>query len=188
MPGWTVGPPAYTLQGPMTKTPPTKVGKYQLAEIIGEGAMGTVYRATDPALHRDVAVKLMRKSFADDAHLRDRFEREARAAASLQHPNIVTIHDFGESKGHLYIVMEYVTGIDLAKLIKDGAPMSIHTRLNIVIGVLEGLNYAHEKGVVHRDIKPANIRILENERIKIMDFGIAHLTGSEITNSGVVLG
>ena len=172
----------------MAKPPPNRVGKYELAEVIGEGAMGTVYRAVDPALHRDVAIKLMKKSFSNDPHLRDRFEREARAAAGLQHPNIVTVHDFGESKGHLYIVMEYVAGTDLAQLLRSRTPLSLDTRLGIVVGVLQALGYAHGRGVVHRDVKPANIRVLEDGRVKIMDFGIAHLTGSEITYSGVVLG
>ena len=126
----------------------------------------------------------MQRSFAADTQLRDRFEREARAAAGLQHPNIVTIHDFGEAKGHLYIVMEYVAGADLAEIIRARTPLSLNTRLNIVIGVLEGLSYAHARGIVHRDVKPANIRLLEGGRVKIMDFGIAHLAGSDITNSG----
>ena len=172
----------------MSKPRPGRLGKYQLGELIGEGAMGSVYRAQDPALDREVAIKLMKQAFGTDEHLRDRFEREARAAAGLQHPNIVTIHDFGEAKGHLYIVMEYVTGTDLAQIIRDSTPLSLDARLNIIIGVLQGLGYAHSKGIVHRDVKPANIRVLEDGRPKIMDFGIAHLTGSEITNSGIVLG
>ncbi|MSR06534.1 MAG: serine/threonine protein kinase [Gemmatimonadetes bacterium] len=165
-----------------------KIGKYDLEDLVGEGAMGKVYRAMDPVLSRHVAIKLMSASISQDTHLRDRFLREVRAAANLQHPNIITIYDFGDSSGHPYIAMEYVEGTDLARIIQDRQPMSLESKVTYVINLLEGLAYAHTKGVVHRDIKPANIRITADGRVKIMDFGIAHLQGSEMTHSGVVLG
>ncbi|MBI4420859.1 MAG: serine/threonine protein kinase [Gemmatimonadetes bacterium] len=164
------------------------IGKYRLVELIGEGAMGKVYRAHDPVLSRAVAIKLMAQSMADDAHLRNRFLREARAAANLQHPNIITIYDFGDANGHPYIAMELVEGTDLAHMIEQQEAHSLDSKLAIVVGLLKGLGYAHAHGVIHRDIKPANIRITRDARVKIMDFGIAHLQGSEITHSGAVLG
>ena len=165
-----------------------KIGKYELVELIGEGAMGKVYRALDPVLGRNVAIKLMSASIANDAHLRDRFLREARAAANLQHPNVITIYDFGETDGHPFIAMEFIEGTDLAHLIEQHEPLSLDSKVQLVVGLLNGLAYAHTKGVVHRDIKPANIRVTTDGRVKIMDFGIAHLQGSEITHSGAVLG
>ena len=172
----------------MTEDTLGKIGKYELVEMIGEGAMGKVYRALDPVLGRHVAIKLMSASIANDAHLRDRFLREARAAANLQHPNIITIYDFGETDGHPFIAMEFVEGTDLAHLIEQREPLSLDSKVSLLIGLLNGLAYAHTKGVVHRDIKPANIRVTPDGRVKIMDFGIAHLSGSEITHSGAVLG
>ena len=165
-----------------------QIGKYRLVELIGEGAMGKVYRAFDPVLSRSVAIKLMSQSLGDDPHLRDRFLREARAAANLQHPNIITIYDFGDADGHPYIAMELVEGTDLAHLVEQHENLSLDSKLAIVVGLLRGMGYAHTHGVVHRDIKPANIRITPDARVKIMDFGIAHLQGSEMTHSGAVLG
>ena len=173
---------------PVTEEALGKIGKYELIETIGEGAMGKVYRALDPVLGRNVAIKLMSASIANDAHLRDRFLREARAAANLQHPDIITIYDFGETDGHPFIAMEFVEGTDLAHLIEQREPLSLDSKAGLMIGLLSGLAYAHTKGVIHRDIKPANIRVTPDGRVKIMDFGIAHLQGSEITHSGAVLG
>ena len=164
------------------------VGKYQIVDLVGEGAMGTVYRAQDPLLNRTVAIKVMSDAIARDAALRDRFLREAQAAGSLQHPNVVTIYDFGEVDGHLFIAMEYVEGIDLAELIEKQEPMTLEERIGIAIDVLLGLSYAHKRGVVHRDIKPANIRITEEGHAKIMDFGVAHLESSKMTATGMMVG
>lgn len=172
----------------MAKTPVTTIGKYQVIELIGEGAMGTVYRALDPVLNRSVAIKVMSDAIARDGTLRDRFMREAQAAGSLQHPNVVTIYDFGEFEGHLFIAMEYVDGIDLEEMIEKHVPMTLDQRLGIAIDVLVGLSYAHKRGVVHRDIKPANIRITEDGRAKIMDFGVAHLESAKMTATGVMVG
>ncbi len=172
----------------MANAPATFVGKYQILELVGEGAMGNVYRALDPVLNRTVAVKVMSDAIARDLSLRDRFMREAQAAGSLQHPNVVTIYDFGEVDGHLYIAMEYVDGIDLEEMIEQRIPMSLDDKLGIMIDVLVGLTYAHRGGIVHRDIKPANIRVTEDGRGKIMDFGVAHLESTKMTATGVMVG
>jgi serine/threonine protein kinase len=165
-----------------------QIGKYQIVEQVGEGAMGVVYRATDPVLNRSVAIKVMSDALARNDDLRGRFLREAQAAGSLQHPNVVTIYDFGEVNGHLYIAMEFVDGEDLESLLAKHVPLSPTDKLDIIIDVLRGLAYAHKHGIVHRDIKPANIRIDGEGRARIMDFGIAHLSSSDMTRTGVMVG
>jgi serine/threonine-protein kinase len=166
----------------------SRVGKYEVKDLIGEGAMGVVYRALDPMLNRSVAVKVMNDALALDENFRTRFLREARAAGSLQHPNVITVYDCGETDGHLYIAMEYVAGTDLEQLITSKVPISLSDKINIIIGVLNGLAYAHKRGVVHRDMKPANIRVNEEGRAQIMDFGIAYTGSSNVTKTGLILG
>jgi eukaryotic-like serine/threonine-protein kinase len=166
----------------------TQIGKYQIVDQVGEGAMGVVYRATDPVLNRTVAVKVMCDAIARDDDLRGRFLREAQATGSLQHPNVITIYDFGEFDGHLYIAMEFVEGEDLEDLLAKHIPLSVIDKLDIVIDVLGALAYAHKRGIVHRDVKPANIRIDEDGRARVMDFGIAHLSSSNMTRTGVMVG
>ena len=129
----------------------TKIGKYEVECVVGEGAMGVVYRAMDPMIHRRVAIKVMTDAVAQNAALRERFLREAQAAGSLQHPNLVTIYDFGEIGEHLYIAMEYVEGDDLADLLLKRVSIPIGEALDLVIGLLHGLAYAHKRGIVHRD-------------------------------------
>jgi serine/threonine protein kinase len=164
------------------------IGKYHILELVGEGAMGVVYRAEDSILHRMVAIKVMNDAIARQEELRQRFLHEAQAAASLQHPNVVSIYDLGEVDGHLFIAMEFVTGLDLEHLIDTREPLTLQARLDIVIDVLTGLAFAHKRGIVHRDIKPANIRVAEDGRAKIMDFGVAHLANSKLTSTGASLG
>jgi serine/threonine-protein kinase len=164
------------------------IGKYQIIELIGEGAMGVVYRAHDSVLDRNVAIKVMNDSIARQDDLRKRFLHEAQAAASLQHPNVVCIYDLGDSDGHLFIAMEFIQGVDLERLIELGQPLSLQAKLDIIIDVLTGLAFAHKRGIVHRDIKPANIRVAEDGRAKIMDFGVAHLASSSMTSTGSILG
>jgi len=168
----------------------TEIGKYHIQDLVGEGAMGVVYRALDPVLNRHVAIKVMSDALARDEALRDRFLREARAAGSLQHPNVITIYDFGEVDGHLYIAMEFVEGSDLDVVLRTGTPLSLDEKLAIMTDVLNGLAYAHKRGVVHRDIKPANIRVDEEGHARIMDFGIAHLNTAmtKMTRTGMMLG
>lgn len=144
---------------PTTPNEPIAIGKYQILDLAGEGAMGAVYRARDTVLNRLVAIKVMNATIARDQSLRDRFLREAQSAGSLQHPNVVTIYDFGELDGHLFIAMEYVEGKDLETLLAEPNGLTLQTRLEIMIDVLAGLAYAHQHGIVHRDLKPANIRV-----------------------------
>src|SRR5881275_1362317 len=164
-----------------------RVGKFELHEPIGEGAMGEVWRAYDSVIRRYVALKLLSRA-GRSADARDRFMREARAAGALQHPNIVTIYDLGEADGQLFIAMELVDGRDLSTLIALREPLPLERKLDLVIEVLQGLSYAHERGVIHRDIKPSNVRIASDGSIKIMDFGIARLQSADVTGSGAIVG
>ncbi len=173
---------------PMTDVKIPDIGKYHISELVGEGAMGVVYKAKDSVLDRTVAIKVMNESIARQDDLRKRFLHEAQAAASLQHPNVVTIYDMGDVAGHLFIAMEFVDGIDLEKLLEMGQVLSLQAKLDIIIDVLTGLSFAHKRGIIHRDIKPANIRVTEDGRAKIMDFGVAHLASSSMTNTGSFLG
>jgi len=166
----------------------TRIGKYQVECVIGEGAMGVVYRAVDPVINRRVAIKVMTDAVAQDPSLRERFLREAQAAGSLQHPNLVTVYDFGEVGDHLYTAMEYVEGDDLSELLRKQVTIPIDDALDLVIGLLHGVAYAHKRGIVHRDIKPANIRVDGEGNARLMDFGVAHLASSEMTSTGVLLG
>jgi serine/threonine protein kinase len=173
---------------PMADASSSWIGKYQIIELLGEGAMGVVYKARDSALDRTVAIKVMNESIARQEDLRKRFLREAQAAGSFQHPNVVCIHDLGEMDGHLFIAMEFIEGWDLERLIELGEPLPLQARLDIIIDVLTGLAFAHKRGIIHRDIKPANIRVGDDGRAKIMDFGVAHLTSSSMTTTGKVMG
>ncbi|MGH7605162.1 MAG: protein kinase domain-containing protein [Gemmatimonadaceae bacterium] len=172
----------------MADTQLANIGKYHIIELLGEGAMGVVYKARDSVLDRTVAIKVMNESIARQDDLRKRFLREAQAAASLQHPNVVCVYDLGDSDGHLFIAMEFIEGVDLEKLMELKDPLSLQAKLDIVIDVLTGLTFAHKRGIIHRDIKPANIRVTEEGRAKIMDFGVAHLMSSSMTTTGAILG
>jgi len=166
-----------------------KLGKYEIVGEIGRGAMGVVYKAFDPTLERELALKTMMASMGGmDAESKARFYREARSVAKLTHRNIVTIYDMGEEEGIPFIAMEYLDGVDLHKKMKREGPLPIREGLKIASQVLQGLNYAHQFQIVHRDIKPANIYILKNGTAKILDFGIAKLATSEMTRTGMVLG
>ena len=168
---------------------PEKIGKYLILQRIGRGGMGFVYKAHDPVLKRDVAIKTMLREVSDDADLRSRFLREAQSAGGLRHPNIVTIYDLGEdNEGIPYIAMEFLTGTDLEHLIKNKVELPIQKKIDIVIQTCYGLGYAHANGIVHRDIKTANIRLLDNGEVKIMDFGIAKMTASHFTRTGMIMG
>ena len=172
----------------MAKSEIAEIGKYKILGQIGEGAMGVVYRALDPVLNRPVAIKVMSDALARDTDLRGRFLREAQSAGSLQHPNIITIYDFGEVDGHPFIAMEFVEGADLNELLEQKTPMTLVEKLDVLIDVLNGLAFAHKRGIVHRDIKPGNIRIDGDGRARVMDFGIAHLNSSTMTRTGVMVG
>ncbi|MCS6910497.1 MAG: protein kinase [Anaerolineales bacterium] len=147
--------------------------RYKLLGPIGQGGMAVVHKAQDLSLSRLVAVKILRETLTGDPEFLARFQQEARAAANLAHPNIVTIHDFGRDGGHYYIVMEHVEGQDLKTLIKEAAPFSVDYALDLAIQICAGVGYAHRTGLVHCDIKPQNILVTADGRVKITDFGIA---------------
>ena len=155
---------------------------------IGRGGMGMVYRGLDEALEREVAVKTLTIEGTLDEESRQRFEIEAKAAAKLQHPNIITVFELGEDRGVPFIAMEMLPGVDLESLVRSGEEMLLEEKLDIVIQVARGLAYAHEHRIVHRDIKPSNIRLLDDGTVKIMDFGIAKLGGTQLTKTGMMVG
>ncbi|MCP5108702.1 MAG: protein kinase [bacterium] len=162
-------------------------GKYQVKKELGRGAMGIVYLAVDTVLEREVAIKTI-SSTIREGHLKERFIREARAAGKLCHNNIVTIYDFGVEEDRLFIAMEYLEGRDLYQLISEEIPMDIKDKLEIVRQICMGLDYAHQHEVFHRDIKPANIRVLGDGTVKIVDFGLAVIQSSSLTQTGSFLG
>ena len=147
--------------------------RYQLQQTLGTGGMAVVYRARDLMLERPVAIKILREDFSSDGAFRERFHQEAKAAANLSHPNIVTVHDFGLDNNRLFLVLEYVPGTDLKTLIKKRGRFSIEEALNIMIQACAGVGYAHRAGLVHCDIKPHNILVTPDQRVKVTDFGIA---------------
>lgn len=147
--------------------------RYKLLSSIGQGGMAVVHKAQDLSLGRLVAVKVLRETLTSDPEFLARFQQEARAAANLAHPNIVTVHDFGRDGGRYYIVMEHIEGQDLKTLIKEAAPFSVEYALDLAIQICAGVGYAHRAGLVHCDIKPQNILVTGDGRVKITDFGIA---------------
>jgi serine/threonine-protein kinase len=168
---------------------PQRIGKYTILERIGRGGMGFVYKAIDPILKREVALKCMLRDLSGDEELRNRFSREAQSAGGLRHPNIVTIYDLGTDEfGSPFIAMEFLTGTDLEQIVKNHVDLELARKLDIIIQTCKGLGYAHSKGIIHRDIKPANIRLLENGDVKILDFGIAKIAASHFTRTGMVMG
>jgi serine/threonine-protein kinase len=167
----------------------SRLGKYEIVAKIGEGGMGNVYRAHDPLLKRDVAIKTMGAGADSDHDLRRRFLREAQSAAGLNHRNVITIFDFGEEHGHLYIAMELLDGADLKQVMARQPGLSLGEKLDLVDQIADGLAFAHANGVIHRDLKPANIHLQPNGQVKIVDFGLARVTSaSEMTRAGTRLG
>jgi serine/threonine-protein kinase len=156
----------------MALAPGGTVGPYQVLELLGEGGMGQVYRGRDPRLARDIAIKILPQDMTNDVQAVARFEREARAIASLSHPNIVAIHDFGEQDGTFYVITELLHGRTLRKRMEEGA-VSWRKAVEIGAEIAEGLAAAHAHSIVHRDLKPENVFILEDGRVKILDFGLA---------------
>jgi hypothetical protein len=150
--------------------------------------MGTVYRARDPVLDREVALKTVAPALLARKDTLQRFQREARAAARLQHPNVVVIYELGEHEGTLFIAMELLEGMDLAQALSQAGRFSLADRVRMLVDVCRGLDYAHKRGVVHRDVKPANVRVLRDGSVKIVDFGIARVADSTMTQTGLVLG
>lgn len=165
-----------------------KIGKYQILEKIGEGAMGVVYRAMDPIIERIVAVKTMSADLDADPDLRTRFFREARSAGQLSHKNIITIYELGEEGARAYMAMEFLEGEDLRRKIAHREPMSLEEKMRVMNEVCEGIAHAHSKDVIHRDIKPGNIFITLTSQVKILDFGLARIASSDVTKAGTVMG
>lgn len=169
-----------------------KLGKYELLELVGKGAMGVVYRARDPDIERTVAIKTVRKELIEDDEragmVLARFKNEARAAGRLSHPGIVAVYDYGESESVAYIAMEFVQGNSLREYFANGARFSEADVLSIMVQLLEALAHAHEQGVWHRDVKPANLIVMKNGRVKVADFGIARIEASQLTQTGMLMG
>lgn len=172
-------------------TPLTRIGQYTLTGILGEGAMGVVYRALDPATRQPLAIKTIRRASADDADgfdLCERFKREGIAGASLTHPNVVKVHEYGEEGALAYIVMDFVDGNSLRTLNARKGRWPLHEALDLAGQLLAALDYFHTRGIVHRDIKPSNIMVDEKNHLTVTDFGIAHVENSTLTKVGTILG
>ena len=155
------------------------IGRYEILETLGRGAMGEVFKGRDEALDRIVAIKVIRDVAASETAV-ERFQREARAAARLSHPNIITVYEFGDHEGCPFIAMEYLDGEDLGDLLRRCPVLPVEKQI--------GLHFAHQKGIIHRDVKPANIAVLRDGTVKIMDFGIAKLGDTKLTQTGSVMG
>lgn len=169
---------------------PTRLGKYQILDMIGKGAMGVVYKGFDPYIQRPVALKTIRLDLVshDVENLFARFENEAKASGRLSHPGIVGIYEYGEEGGVAYIAMEYIEGHTLGEYFSRKIEFGPEDSVSILVQLLDAIGHAHEQGVVHRDIKPGNIILSQTGRIKVTDFGIAHIQSSELTQAGMIMG
>ena len=175
----------------LTGGQPEWIGRYRVDQVLGRGAMGVIFRAHDPAIGRDVAIKLVRADLLDGEERESylaRFRHEAQAAGRCVHPNIVTIYDFAVHEGNPFIAMEFVDGANLADAIEGGSRFQPNEATSIVLQLLEALACAHRLGVVHRDIKPANILLQRNGQVRVMDFGISRLESSSLTQNGTIIG
>ncbi len=165
-----------------------KIGKYEILEKIGGGGMGAVYRARDPMLGRDVAIKVISENILPDVDMRERFYREARASGMLQHENLTIVHDVGECDGQPYIVMEYLKGKNLRAIISARTPLPLLQKLDYARQICKGLEFVHSENIIHRDIKPENLMVLDGGKVKVLDFGIAKPITSHLTQSGMRIG
>jgi len=168
-----------------------KLGRYEILEQIGVGAMGAVYRAKDPMMGREVALKTILTHVIEgpqSSEFRQRFFREAQAAGRLAHPGIVTVYDVSEDEGTPFLVMEFVAGRTLQSILESGQRLDLDCICDWGVQIAEALDYAHRQGVIHRDVKPANILITTTGRVKIADFGVARLAESQVTSTGQLLG
>ena len=170
---------------------PEKIGKYEIKRQIGRGAMGAVFEAYDSVIERRVALKLLRVDLFEAGQMQDvraRFKREAHSAGRLSHPHIVTIFDYGEHEGTPYIVMDFMQGKELGDMLDGGKRLPIAEVVRVMTQLLGALGYAHENGVVHRDIKPSNMFVLQDGSLKVVDFGVARVEASELTDTGAMIG
>src|SRR5512132_1339888 len=168
----------------MSTTPGTRLGRYEICSLLGAGGMGEVYRARDPKLNRDVAIKVLPATFSADPERLRRFEQEAQAAGSLNHPNILAIYDVATHEGAPYVVSELLEGETLRERLK-GAALPARKALDYALQIARGLAAAHEKGIVHRDLKPENLFVTKDGRVKILDFGLAKLTVPQFKSTSV---
>jgi eukaryotic-like serine/threonine-protein kinase len=170
--------------------PAKRIGKYEVIDLLGRGGMGLVYRAFDRQLNREVAIKTLTEGFSGDQEMLQRFYREAAKTGALKHPNIVTVYDLGEQDGFPYIVMEYLSGHPLDRMIQSGPPQPLAAKLKIIEQVCYALGYAHRNDVIHRDVKPANVIVQSDGVVKLLDFGIARQekTDGHLTRTGHVIG
>jgi serine/threonine protein kinase len=175
----------------MAEPAPEKIGKYKVVRTLGKGAMGMVYEGFDPVIERRVAIKTILSEYLAAAEMEDavaRFKREAQAGGRLQHPGIIGVYEYGDEGGMAYIVMEYCDGEELKGFFREGRRFELIDVFEIMKQLLGALEYSHKQGVVHRDIKPANLMILPGPKVKVMDFGIARLESSSLTQVGTVVG
>src|SRR5450830_1382454 len=182
------GAPAAAADAPPAAEGRLIAGRYRVERRLGSGGMAEVFFARDTTLGRLVAVKVLRERFADDEQFVERFHREARAAAVLNHPNVVVIHGHGGSAGSLYIVMEYVHGETVKELVRRAGRLSPAAARVIELDLLAALQAAHDGGIVHRDVTAQNVLLTEDGRVKVTDFGIARFGSSTLTSTGVVMG
>ena len=168
---------------------PQRIGNCEVLQEIGSGGMATVYKAIQQPLGRVVAIKALKPSIAVDSQFAKRFEREAHFMASLQHENILHVHDFLKQDGSMFIIMEYVQGIDLFDLLEKRRMLPVDVAAIIALSVARALDYAHFRGIVHRDVKPANVMVSRQGEVKLMDFGIARDDSQrDLTETGTGLG
>jgi eukaryotic-like serine/threonine-protein kinase len=170
---------------------PQSIGKYRVTRPLGKGAMGMVYEGFDPVIERKVAIKTILAEYLDAADMEEaiaRFKREAQAGGRLQHPGIVGVYEYGGDDAMAFIVMEYVEGEELKRMLTGGRRFELIEIFEIMKQLLAALDYSHKQGVVHRDIKPANLMVMPGPRVKVMDFGIARLASSSLTQVGTVVG
>ena len=169
-----------------------RLGKYEITEVLGTGAMGVVYKGFDPGIRRTVAIKTIRRELIESdgpaGRMLARFRNEAQAAGRLAHPGIVAVYDYGEDAEVAYIAMEYVEGNSLREYFSRGTRFTERDAISIMSQLLEALAHAHERRVWHRDIKPANLIVMRSGRVKVADFGIARIEASELTQTGAVMG
>src|SRR3984893_8974550 len=161
----------------------TRLGSYELVAQIGAGGMGEVYQAHDTKLGRDVAIKVLPEAFAHDADRLSRFQREAKMLAALNHPNIATIYGLEQSNGTSYLVMELVPGETLQERIRRDGPVPVEEALTIAKQIAQGLEAAHEKGIIRRDLKPANVKVTPEGKVKVLDFGLAKAFAGDAASS-----
>jgi serine/threonine-protein kinase len=173
---------------PLARKTPERIGRYQVVERIGRGAMGLVYRARDDSMNREVALKVLTADIEDDPDIRARFHREAEAAARLSHPNIITIYDVGEDGDRFFIVMELLRGSILKEYLKLPEGARLERKLDLMGQLCTGIGAAHRASVYHRDIKPGNIFVRDDGILKILDFGVARIASSSMTASGFIVG